>query len=121
VKFRKLIAIITLFVYASNVFPEISARNIAAEFNSLTEQQKLEILSQVQKATQENNVKTKEEGITAERVVTTIGKTIDNLPEFAEKGKAIGQGIAAAAKEVGVGVSEFMQTPVGILTTAIIV
>ena len=65
------------------------------------------------------------------QITQTAAKTVDpvNLSEtvrneaskWGDLGKNVGTSLVAAAKEVGQGVNEFSQTPVGKVTTAIIV
>lgn len=44
----------------------------------------------------------------------------DKMEQWVDLGTKIGQGLGGAAKEVGVAVNEFVKTPVGILTSAVI-
>lgn len=53
---------------------------------------------------------------------TTLAVTVrEEASKWADLGKNVGTALVASAKEVGQGVNEFSQTPVGQVTTAIIV
>lgn len=53
---------------------------------------------------------------------TIVTKTVDveKVNQYAEVAKAVAQAIGVAAKELGVAVNEFIKTPAGIFTAAII-
>lgn len=80
----------------------------SAGFSKLSETEKAEIIKMVaDKAT------------TKETVIST--STEDRVEKWVKIGSNIGQGLAGAAKEVGVAVNDFSQTPVGQLTMLLIV
>lgn len=87
----------------------------SAGFDKLTQTQKAEILKQV--AEQADKAQATADVIPAPPPVSTAKA----VSEWVEVGSKIGQGLAGAAKEVGVAVNDFVKTPVGKLTMAIIV
>lgn len=77
----------------------------AAGFNNLTEQQKAAIITQI-----------------AEQAAPVANvPTAAKVGEWVDIGQKIGQGLGSAAKEVGVAVNQFVETPVGKWTMALIV
>ena len=79
-----------------------------AGFDKLSETEKAAIIQQIAEKNSNN--------------VPIVGNiTPEKLDRFAQTGDNIGKGLAAAAKEIGVTVNEFVQTPVGILTVGLIV
>ena len=79
-----------------------------AGFDKLSETEKAAIIQQIAEKNSNN--------------VPIVGNiTPEKLDRFAQTGANIGKGLAAAAKEIGVAVNEFVQTPVGILTVGLIV
>lgn len=89
----------------------LSSSNVSsAGFEKLSESEKAEIIKQV-----------------ADRAATKnmFGQSAEPADEKVERwvkiGSNIGQGLAGAAKEVGVAVNDFSKTPVGQLTAALIV
>ena len=78
-----------------------------AGFDKLSETEKAAIIQQIAEKNSNN--------------VPIVGNiTPEKLDQFAQTGANIGKGLAAAAKEIGVAVNEFVQTPVGILTVGLI-
>lgn len=78
-----------------------------AGFSNLSETDKAEIIATIAKkaeAAKEGNV-----------------PGVEKVDQWVDLGTKIGKGLAGAAKEAGVAVNEFARTPVGILTTALIV
>jgi hypothetical protein len=99
------VACVLMFI-ATSAFALDSADVGQAGFDKLTVEQKAAIITQVtQQASQQ-----------ATNVVS-----VDTVEKFAKIGPMIGQTIAAVAKETNVAVNEFVKTPVGFLTTALIV
>ena len=79
----------------------------SAGFNKLSETEKAEVIKMVaDKASQKD-------------VMPTM--TEDRVEKWVKIGSNIGQGLAGAAKEVGVAVNDFATTPVGQLTMLLIV
>ena len=79
-----------------------------AGFDKLSETEKAAIIQQIAEKNSNN--------------VPIVGNiTPEKLDQFAQTGANIGKGLAAAAKEIGVAVNEFVETPVGILTVGLIV
>jgi hypothetical protein len=83
-----------------------SAAVDSAGFGKLSETEKAEIIKLV-----------------ADKASVTGASTVteDKVEKWVKIGSNIGQGLASAAKEVGVTVNEFATTPVGQLTTILIV
>ncbi len=90
----------------------------SAGFSQLTDPQKAEIISQIAKQAEQNN------NATASSIVATaaaLPSTPAKVAEWVDIGTKIGQAFGGAAKEVGVAVNDFVKTPVGQWTMAIIV
>ena len=88
---------------------QISVHDAAqAGFDKLSETEKAAIVQQIAEKNSNNAP-----------IVGNI--TPEKLDQFAQTGANIGKGLATAAKEIGVAVNEFVQTPVGILTVGLIV
>ena len=84
----------------------------AAGFNKLSETEKADIIKMVaEKATQNDSRQDSKSALVVE----------DKVERWVKIGSNIGQGLAGAAKEVGVAVNDFAQTPVGQMTMALIV
>lgn len=99
-----------LAVFSTSIFA-LSASDVNnAGFNDLTDQQQIEIL----KAVADKKAQAKQEQQPAV-------PNVDQLDQWATVGTKVGQGLAAAAKEVGVTVNDFAKTPVGKLTAFLIV
>lgn len=78
-----------------------------AGFDKLTETQKADVIKSVALKAQEAKV--------ADSV------TVDKIDRWVQVGSNLGKGLAATAKELGVAVNEFANTPIGKLATALIV
>ena len=105
---KNFIAIVAL-MFSFNAFANLTTDSVAnAGFSKLSETQKAEIIKQIADKSSDTS-------------------TIKNAPseEKVEKwvkiGSQIGQGLAGAAKEVGIAVNDFAKTPVGQLTMMLIV
>jgi hypothetical protein len=99
------ILIITLALTAS-AFAAIDVRTIdSAGFDKLTEAQKAALVQQV----------------TQQVAGNTDTTSAEKLNEWVDLGTKIGKGLAGAAKETGVAVNDFALSPVGRLTTILIV
>ena len=79
----------------------------AAGFDKLTEMQKADIIKQVTMKAQEA------------KAVDNV--TVDKIDRWVQVGSNLGKGLAATAKELGVAVNEFANTPIGKLATVLIV
>ena len=111
---KKFIAIALLAIssvsFAASSSGLTSSSVSSAGFDKLTEAEKAEILKQV-----------------ADKAATKdfLGNSREPADEKVEKwvriGTNIGQGLAGAAKEVGIAVNDFSKTPVGQLTMVLIV
>lgn len=112
---KKLIAIICMFM-ASTAFAATSSSGLSssdlnsAGFSKLSEAEKAELIKQVA-----DKAATKD-SFGRDREVST-----DKVEKWVQIGTNIGQGLAGAAKEVGVAVNDFSKTPVGQLTMVLIV
>ena len=104
--------IFSLLVFITSPVFALSASDVNnAGFNELTEQQKIEILKVV--ADKKEQVQQKQQQPSV--------PDVEKLDQWATVGTKVGQGLAAAAKEVGVTVNDFAKTPVGKLTAFLIV
>jgi hypothetical protein len=100
---RKLITLVLLLTSMS-VFADISSTAITdAGFNKLSESQKAELIKSI-----------------AEKANAPVSSP-DDVEKWTRIGTQIAQGLGAAAKELNVSVNEFAKTPVGQLTTVLIV
>lgn len=103
---KKLFAAILMTISLSSLAGNSADTVGNAGFAKLSEAEKAEIIQLVaQKASQ------KESSMTSE----------DKVEKWVKIGSNIGQGLAGAAKEVGVAVNDFATTPVGQLTMLLIV
>jgi len=111
---KNLLALLTtVMLTISSAYAGLAVNSVdSAGFSKLTEQQKTEILANVAAQAAANDA-----GITT----MTDGVTVDKLSQWASKGAEIGKGFAAAAKELGVAVTDFANTPIGKMTFVIIV
>lgn len=105
---KKLFAIILMCVSAGAFAGGIQSDAVgSAGFSKLTEAEKAEVLHTIaQKAAEKNAAPL---------------TNADNVEKWVKIGSNIGQGLAGAAKEVGVAVNDFSKTPVGQLTTMLII
>ena len=102
---RSFIAVL-MFVFALPVFAQLNAANVnQAGFDHLTEEQKAHVVQQVAAmAAQQNSPQS----------------VAEKANEWAEVGTALGQGLVAAARELGIAVNEFSTTTVGKIATAML-
>lgn len=98
-----------LVMFAATAFAEVSTRG-------LTDEQRAQLEVQAAQFKAEN---VKAGG--AEVVEKIAEVNPDNLQKYADVGEAIAKSLGAAAKEMGVAVNEFMQSPAGLLTVVLIV
>jgi len=104
---KKFFAVILMMVSISAWAGNTTDAVHSAGFNKLSETEKAEIIKMVaDKASQKD-------------VMPTM--TEDKVEKWVKIGSNIGQGLAGAAKEVGVAVNDFATTPVGQLTMLLIV
>ena len=110
----------SLVLVAASVFSITAAQAVSlnvdsvnsAGFGNLTEAQKADVISQIAKQAEQNSKN---------------GNIVSNLPsastlsEWASSGAEIGKGLAAAAKELGIAVNDFVKTPVGQITMILII
>ena len=107
---KKLFAIaLMLFSVASFAGNTADAVN-SAGFSKLSEAEKAEVIKMVA-----DKAATKEAGMIPQLA------SEDKVEKWVKIGSNIGQGLAGAAKEVGVAVNDFAKTPVGQLTMMLIV
>ena len=104
---KKLFAIVMLLVsslaFAGNTTDAVHS----AGFNKLSETEKAEIIKMVADKASQKDV--------------MPAMTEDKVEKWVKIGSNIGQGLAGAAKEVGVAVNDFATTPVGQLTMLLII
>jgi hypothetical protein len=102
--FAILLMVVSVGAWAGNTADSVSN----AGFGKLTEAEKAEVIKMV-----------------ADKAAATNGAisvvTEDRVEKWVKIGSNIGMGLAGAAKEVGVTVNDFANTPVGQLTTILIV
>lgn len=104
---KKFFAVILMMVSISAWAGNDSGTVRAAGFAKLSEAEKAEVIKMVaDKASQKD-------------IMPTM--TEDKVEKWVKIGSNIGQGLAGAAKEVGVAVNDFATTPVGQLTMLLIV
>lgn len=106
---KKALAILAVAL-ATSANAELSVNTVGqAGFDKLSAQDQAQIVQMVA-------AKAK----TAAESSTTV-PSAEKVNQWVDVGKNIGSGLAGAAKEVGVAVNDFATTPVGILTTMLIV
>ncbi len=109
-RYMKLYTFLFIFILSLNVFGDgINTDTVSnSGFNQLSEVDKAAIISDIAKKVAVKNA--------APEV-----PTIEKLDGWVDLGTKIGKGLSGAAKETGVAVNDFAKTPVGILTTGLIV
>lgn len=104
---KKFIAIVAL-LFSFNAFAALTTDSVAnAGFSKLTEAQKAEVIKQIADASSKNK--------------DVVVPSEEKVEKWVKIGSQVGQGLAGAAKELGVAVNDFAKTPVGQLTMALIV
>ena len=103
---KNILAILALLLSTS----AFSAGNSYVDVTKLSPEQRAEILLQVER--------TANKGSDPSSISANIRQ---EAGQWADLGKNVGTALVASAKEVGQGVNEFSQTPVGQITTGIIV
>jgi hypothetical protein len=104
---KKIIAIVAL-MFSFNAFAALSSDSVNnAGFSRLSEAQKADIIKQVADASSKNG--------------SVEAPNEEKVEKWVKIGSQVGQGLAGAAKELGVAVNDFSKTPVGQLTMALIV
>ena len=105
---KKIFAVI-LMATSFGVFAGNSADAVtSAGFGKLSEAEKAEVIKMVaEKATSKDG--------------SIAGLSEDKVEKWVKIGSNIGKGLAGAAKEVGVAVNDFANTPIGQLTMALII
>jgi hypothetical protein len=112
---KKLI-LISLLLISFNAFAGLTSDSIGnAGFNMLTDAQKAEVIKIVAGQAEKNQ---QDQQILE---VATKQVTPDEIEKWANIGKNIGQGLGAAAKELGIAVNDFAASPIGKLATLLIV
>jgi hypothetical protein len=101
---------ILLLLFSMNSFAIDSDDVRYAGFSKLSEADKAEVIKMVDE-------KSKTQQIKPEVIVSTL----ENSEKWVTLGSSLGKALAAVAKELGVAVNDFATTPIGILTTAVIV
>lgn len=99
-----------LFLFSSLSFAGLDSRGIsAAGWEKLSVSQQADIMKKI------------EEGATVASDAIPGATTLKKVDEYAQMGERIGKMMGGAAKEVGVQVNEFIKTPVGKWTMAIVI
>ena len=103
--FVAILMMVSISAWAGNTSDAVNS----AGFSKLTEAEKAEVIKIVaDKATSKDSS-------------VPVALAEDRVEKWVKIGSNIGQGLAGAAKEVGVAVNDFSQTPVGQLTMLLIV
>lgn len=87
-------------------FSAAADSDIRLDPNGLTTEQKAQLASQIEQMKKETN---------------SLPITPDNVNEWTRAGQQFGQMLGGAAKEVGMAVNDFVKTPVGKMTAALII
>jgi hypothetical protein len=104
---KKFIAIFAL-MFSFNTFAALTTDSVAnAGFSRLTEAQKADVIKQIADASSKNK--------------DAVVPSEEKVEKWVKIGSQVGQGLAGAAKELGVAVNDFSKTPVGQLTMMLIV
>lgn len=98
------------------------AIEVGAQVNTsgLTKEQKAELELKAAEM-RRDRVTGRVKGFSEEEEIASPKVKADDVERWAKLGENIGKSLGAAAKEVGVAVNDFAKTPVGILTTVLIV
>ena len=107
---KKYITVLMLIISMGAQALDTTAAN-SAGFNDLTEVQKAEILQQIAQKAAANVV-------AAETPKVPI---VDEVQKWVNVSASIGKGFAEAARELGITANDFAKTPVGVMTSAIII
>ena len=103
--FVVILMMVSISAWAGNTSDAVNS----AGFSKLTEAEKAEVIKIVA-----DKASSKDSSV-------PVALTEDRVEKWVKIGSNIGQGLAGAAKEVGVAVNDFSQTPVGQLTMLLIV
>lgn len=103
--FVAILMMVSISAWAGNTSDAVNS----AGFSKLTEAEKAEVIKIVA-----DKASSKDASV-------PVALTEDRVEKWVKIGSNIGQGLAGAAKEVGVAVNDFSQTPVGQLTMLLIV
>ena len=103
--FVAILMMVSISAWAGNTSDAVNS----AGFSKLTEAEKAEVIKIVA-----DKASSKDSSV-------PVALTEDRVEKWVKIGSNIGQGLAGAAKEVGVAVNDFSQTPVGQLTMLLIV
>ena len=103
--FAAILMMVSISAWAGNTSDAVNS----AGFSKLTEAEKAEVIKIVA-----DKASSKDSSV-------PVALTEDRVEKWVKIGSNIGQGLAGAAKEVGVAVNDFSQTPVGQLTMLLIV
>lgn len=93
----------------------------SAGFSKLSEAEKAEIVKLVADKAAAAEATIKKSPIDFEKVVDAVTPTPDGMDKWLNVGERFGKMIGGAARETGVAVNEFVNTPVGLLTAGLIV
>jgi len=108
--FTKIILIMAAMLMSNMSFAGIDTDDLG-DFNKLSPTQKAEIVAQIAKASEQNT----------KYGINKIPDTPEQLQKWAEVGSAVGKGLVATARELGVEVNEFAKTGVGKLAIVLLV
>ena len=105
--------VLSLFLASFTVSAGLSSDATAsAGFSQLTEAQKAEVIKNIAQQAESNRTSTG---------ITNVIPDPEGVERWTKIGTSIASGLGAAAKELNVGVNEFAKSPVGQLTTVLIV
>lgn len=110
--FAAILMMVSISAFAGNQGGGLGTDSLSsAGFSKLSEAEKAEIIKQVADRAATKNMFGSNDNTPTE----------DKVEKWVKIGSNIGQGLAGAAKEMGVAVNEFANTPVGQMTTYLIV
>lgn len=121
-RFLSAVLITVLATVSSLSYAGLDSRDAqSAGFNTLTEQQKAELLKQIADKAAANKAAGAGSSLKENVVVAVNSVASKDADQWLNFGERIGQMIGGAAKELGVGINTFLQSPAGLLTASLIV
>lgn len=103
------IAFLLTITFMSPVFAGSITTEDLGNFNSLTETQKAQVIADIARAKEAN-------GVTSD-----LPTTPEKMKEWADFGTAIGKGMAATARELGIALDEFSKSTVGKIAIGLLI
>jgi hypothetical protein len=111
----KKILLSLMFALSAVGFVQLSIADDSVEIHTkadLSEAQKADLAAQAAKMASEN--------ASLKSTATSVPAKVEVVKQWVDIGQAIGSGLAASAKELGIAANEFAQTPVGRFTVFLI-